>query len=74
MSSLLVEINIRLIEDNANLRHLKNLPEKKLCGRGVYLSEAQNPITPPPIHNVYVIAVNLFKGRGEGGELNQREG
>jgi hypothetical protein len=44
---------------------------------GIYLSEAQNPITPPPpytLHTVYVYPVNLFiRGRG-GGRLNQREG
>ncbi len=42
---------------------------------GVYLSEAQNPIPPPPLHTVYVYKVYLFsQGREEGGELNQREG
>jgi hypothetical protein len=35
---------------------------------GVYLSEAQNPITPPPLHT----HVYLFTQKG--GELNQREG
>jgi hypothetical protein len=30
---------------------------------------------PPPLHNVYVYTLYLFtQGRGEGGELNQREG
>jgi hypothetical protein len=39
----------------------------------VYLSEAQNPI--PPLYTVYVYTVYLFaQGRGEGEELNQREG
>ncbi len=42
---------------------------------GVYLSEVQNLITPPPLHTEYVYKVYLFtQGRGEGGELNQREG
>jgi hypothetical protein len=41
---------------------------------GVYLSEAKNTIH-PPLHTVYVYTVYLFtKGRGEGGQLNQREG
>ncbi len=40
---------------------------------GVYLSEAQNPIPPLP-NTVFVYTVYLFtQGRGEGGELNQRE-
>ncbi len=44
---------------------------------GVYLSEAQNLIPPSPLHTVYVYTVYvltvLAQGRGEGGELNQRE-
>jgi hypothetical protein len=40
----------------------------------VYLSEAQNLI-PPSVHIVYVYTVFLLtQGKGEGGELNQREG
>ncbi len=36
---------------------------------GIYLSEAQNPIPPPPLQTVYVYTVYLFtQGRGEGGE------
>jgi hypothetical protein len=38
---------IRLIEGNPKCRHLKNWPVKGLAA-GVYLSEAQNPIPPPP--------------------------
>jgi hypothetical protein len=34
---------IRLIEDNTKCCHLKNVSVK-----GLYLSEAQNPIPPPP--------------------------
>ncbi len=53
---------IRLIEDNAKCRHLK----KSTSTAGFYLSEAQNPIPPPPLHTVYVYTVYLIKqGRGE---------
>jgi hypothetical protein len=35
---------------------------------GVYLSEAPEPLTPLPLHTVYVNTVYLFKqGRGGGG-------
>jgi hypothetical protein len=40
---------------------------------GVYLSEAQNPILPPPppTHCVYMLTVYLFtQGREERGKLN----
>jgi len=57
---------IRLIEGNA-----KNCPIKGLCRR-FYLSEAKNPI-PPPLYTL--CTVYLFTpGRGEGEEVNQREG
>jgi hypothetical protein len=37
---------------------------------GVYLSEAQKPIHPPPLHTVYVYTVYLFKqGRGGRGRV-----
>jgi hypothetical protein len=29
------------------------------------MSEAQNPMLPPPLHNVYVYAVYFTQGRGE---------
>jgi hypothetical protein len=39
---------------------------------GVHLSEAKNPIVPPPLHTVYVYSVYLFKkGKGEGGEFKR---
>jgi hypothetical protein len=59
---------IRLIEGNAKCRYLK-----RDFAAGVYLSEAQNPIPPPPLHPVYMYTVHLF-ARGEEGEVNQREG
>ncbi len=42
---------------------------KRDFAAGVYLSEVQNPITPPPLHTVNV---NIHTGKG--GELNQRVG
>jgi hypothetical protein len=45
---------------------------------GIYLSEAQNPITPPPpLHTTHCIRVSsklIHTGRGGGERLNQREG
>ncbi len=38
---------------------------------GVYLSEAHNPIPPPPLHTV---CIHTGMGVGGGGELNQRKG
>jgi hypothetical protein len=38
---------IRLMESNAKCCHLKKLIQRD-CAAGVYLSEAQNPIPPPP--------------------------
>ncbi len=47
---------------------------KRDFAAGVYLSEAKNPI-PLPLHTVNEYTVYLFtQGRGEGGEVNQREG
>jgi hypothetical protein len=62
----------RLIEGNAKCRHPKNLPVKG----GIYLSEAQNPIPPPPLtHCIRVYSILIHIGKGvSGGELNQREG
>ena len=54
-----------------------NLTWKWTLRPDVYLSADQNPIPPPPSHTVHVYTVYLFtqgrEGRGEGGELNQRE-
>jgi hypothetical protein len=42
---------------------------------GVYLSEAQNRIPPPPpLETVYVYIYSTLINTGKGGELNQREG
>jgi hypothetical protein len=48
---------IRLIEGNAICRHL-------VFAAGVYLSEAQNHIIPPPLHTLY--SVLIHRGREEG--------
>ncbi len=39
---------------------------------GAYLSEAQNPIPPPPFHIVYLFTVYLFTQRRGGGEKLKR--
>jgi hypothetical protein len=37
---------------------------------GVYLSEAHNPVPPPPLHTVFVYTVYLFlQGREKGGRV-----
>jgi hypothetical protein len=52
----------------------KKMDLQKEFAAGVYLSEAQSPIPPPPVHTVYVYTVLLFtQGRGEKESLNQRE-
>jgi hypothetical protein len=50
---------IRLIEGNAKCQHIKKLS----FADGVYLSEAQNPIPPPPstLIRVYSILINTDK-------------
>ncbi len=48
---------------------------RDFCVRGVYLSEAQNPI--PPLHTVYMknsILIHIWRGGGGGREFNQRKG
>ncbi len=61
---------ISIIDDNANCRHLKNLPVN-----GLYLSEAQNHKPPPLAHcKQYVYQyTHSHKERGEEGEFNQGE-
>ncbi len=45
---------------------------------GVYLSEAHNPLTPPPpphrLHTLYVYTVQLFTLRGLGGRIEPEKG
>jgi hypothetical protein len=56
---------IRLKEGNAKCRHLKKLPLKDFAAV-VYLSEAQNPVTPPPTHCIRVYSISHREGgRGE---------
>ncbi len=62
---------INYIENKSQCFHVKKIYLYRDFTAGVYLSEAQNPITPPPpLHTVYIFALE----GGEGGELNQREG
>jgi hypothetical protein len=58
---------IRLIEGNAKCRHLKKLT---CFAAGVYLSDAQNPISPPPPLNSvqYTCIQYTCSHRGGGGE------
>ncbi len=59
---------IRLIEGNAKCRHL-------VFAAGVYLSEAQNHITPPPLtHCRRVYGVLIHRGREEGRVEPERRG
>jgi hypothetical protein len=54
----------------------KNGPVKGLCGR-CYLSVTRTPYPPPLAHCICVYSDTLqftYSHRGEGGELNQREG
>jgi hypothetical protein len=62
---------IRLIEGNAKCRHLKNLSVKGLCDS----LRPRNPY-PPLTHCklVYSIQYSFTQRRGDGGEINQREG
>ncbi len=54
------------------MQNLKKLTCKRDFAAGVYLSEAQDTIHPPPLtHCEYTYS---HKEDGEGGELNQREG
>ncbi len=72
---------IRLIEGSAKCRHLKKLTCKGTLRQvfTVYISEAQNPIPPPPLlrtvyKRVYNTVYLFTHGKGEGGrELRQRE-
>jgi hypothetical protein len=62
-------------KDKTHRRQCKMLSSKKIDLRRdfaacVYVSEAQNPIHPPPLHTVYVYSVYLFTlGKGEGGRV-----
>ncbi len=58
---------IRLIEGNEKCRNLQNIDLFRGIAAGVYLFEAQNTNSPPPLHTLYVYTVNLFtQGRGGG--------
>ncbi len=63
-------------KDKTQRRQCKMSSSEKidLYAAGVYLSEAQNSIPPPPLHTVYVHTVYFFTQEtreGGGGELNQ---
>jgi hypothetical protein len=65
---------IRLIKDKAMSSAKKIYPGKEDFGAGVYLPQAQNPITPPPLtHCISVYSIPIHTGKG-GEELNQTEG
>jgi hypothetical protein len=51
----------------------KKLTCKGTLQEGVYLSEAQNPIPPPPSHCIRVYSILLHTGKGKVEELKQRE-
>ncbi len=57
---------IKLIENNAKCRHKKKIVF--ICLR------PRTPYPPPPLHTAYVYTAYLFTRKGEGGELNRREG
>ncbi len=56
---------IRLIEDNAKCRHLKNWSVQGLCGR--CLSVWGPEPYPPPLHTVYVRVNGILFTQGSGG-------
>jgi hypothetical protein len=65
---------IRLIEGNANGRHLKNTCKGTL--RPVFICVRPRTPYPPPSYTLYTSIKHTYshtKG-GDGGELNQREG
>ncbi len=67
---------IRLTEDNAKCRHLKKWPWKGLRQVFIYLRH-RTPYPPPPLTQWYVYSIRedfFTQERGEGGDLNQREG
>ncbi len=62
-------------KDKTHKRQSKMSSSNKLtCKRDfaacVYLSDAQNPISPPPTYTMYVYT-GTYSHRGKGGELNQ---
>jgi hypothetical protein len=66
-----VRRKIKIIEGNEKCQHLKKIDLQRDVAAGVYLSEAQNPILPPPLHTVYIILNH--KGAKGGGRVNQKE-
>ena len=67
---------IRLIEGNAKCRHLKKVTSKGTLRQVFICLRPRTAYPPSPLHTVYCTrTVHLFtQGRGEGRELNQREG
>jgi hypothetical protein len=66
---------IRLIEGNTKCRHLKKITFKGTLKHVFICLRNRAPYSLPPLHtlNVY-IHIFVHIGKGEGGELNQREG
>jgi hypothetical protein len=54
---------IRLLEVNANCRHLKNLSVKGLCGRCSSVCGAE-PHSPPLIHCLRLNSILIHTGKG----------
>jgi hypothetical protein len=66
--------NIRLLESRSKCRHLQKLACKGTLLQVFNLSEAQNPIPPPPLHTYTCIQYTYSHREGGGGEFNQKEG
>ncbi len=71
LSSQFVLLKALRIDGNAKCRHLKLFTCEGDIAAGVYLSEAQNPIHPPPPCTMYTCVQYIYshmEGGGGGGE------